>query len=69
MKLIITESCIGPKGVHLERGSQVEVPEEAHFNALIGYGKALNVESDRGKAFLATVSEEKTAKALLGKTK
>lgn len=65
MKLIITESCIGPKGVHLEKGTQVEVAEEAHYVALIGHGKALSVESDKGKEAI----EALTVAKLIGKTK
>lgn len=64
MRLVITNSCIGPKGAHLERGTIVDIDDAEARVHLVGSGKALNAESEKGKAFIETLEGDK----LLGKT-
>lgn len=63
MELIITNSCIGPKGAHLERGTIVNIEDAETRVHLVGAGKALSAASDKGKEAIAGFKAEK----LIGK--
>lgn len=69
MKLIIIENCVGPKGVILERGSTVEVENGLPAQELIGNRKALNVESEKGKAAIKRFKDEADEALLAPKKK
>ena len=62
MKLIIEETCIGPKGAILSRGQTVEV-EAPTAMALIGAGRAVAPDSERGKNLSKLLESEVTGEA------
>jgi hypothetical protein len=67
MKLAITTTCVADGGVVLERGNlyttkslDTETDKEAF--TLISAGRALQVETPEGKAFLDQIASETAAK-------
>lgn len=55
--IVIVQSCIGPKGAHLERGLVKEFSDEVTYN-LVVTGRAVTAESEEGKRVLEQVRED-----------